>query len=275
MKKVEEIVNRMINNGVIPMNEYYYDICNFICDNLDETFLKIYDEKDINVQKLYNDTLESFAMYGDKRLLVNLYKTLHSAKIIINTDDSDSTKISQFKSSIDTTHKNANGMFSARGIMIPKRYNDLARVYFGHEAHHILKDVNPREYRYMLKYADVIPMFYELVESDKFDDTSKKAIINNRLALLYNIKNEMNNRDLYDDNYVRKIINSKKFQYLNSFYYSVILYRMYKINPHHILNLVKMVLNGEITTCDLINKLGINNRCLDYEVKEEIKVLKK
>ena len=214
-------------------------------------------------------------MYGDKRLLVNLYKTLHSAKIIINTDDSDSTKISQFKSSIDTTHKNANGMFSARGIMIPKRYNDLARVYFGHEAHHILKDVNPREYRYMLKYADVIPMFYELVESDKFDDTSKKAIINNRLALLYNIKNEMNNRDLYDDNYVRKIINSKKFQYLNSFYYSVILYRMYKINPHHILNLVKMVLNGEITTCDLINKLGINNRCLDYEVKDEIKVLKK
>ena len=43
MKKVEEIVNRMINNGVIPMNEYDYDICNFICDNLDETFLKIYD----------------------------------------------------------------------------------------------------------------------------------------------------------------------------------------------------------------------------------------
>ena len=80
VKKVEEIVNRMINNGVIPMNEYDYDICNFIYDNLDETFLKIYDEKDINVQKLYNDTLESFAMYGDKRLLVNLYKTLHSIK---------------------------------------------------------------------------------------------------------------------------------------------------------------------------------------------------
>lgn len=275
MKKVEEIVNRMIKNGVIPMSEYDYDICNFICDKLDETYLKIYEEKDINVQQLYNDTLESFAMYGDKRLLINLYKTLNSAKIFISNDNNYSTKISQFKTSIDTTHKNDTGMFNARGIMIPKKYNDLARVYFGHEAHHILKDVNPLEYRYMLKYADVIPMFYELVESDNFDETSKKAIINNRLALLYNIKKEMNNCNLSDENYIRKIINSKNFQYLNSFYYSVILYRMYKVNPQHILNLVKMVLNREITTNDLINKLGINNRFLDYEVTDEIKILKK
>lgn len=44
---------------------------------------------------------------------------------------------------------------------------------------------------------------------------------------------------------------------MNSFYYVVILYSMYKETPKKILDLVSRVLKQEITTLDMLNCLGI------------------
>lgn len=267
--EIERVVNRMISNGVIPMSEYDFDVCHFVSDYIDNVLLTVYDENDININILYRDSLNSFTIFDDMELLLRVHNLLKDTKIYLDRNLCN-TKITSFRSSIDTINRTDDGNFKVKSITVPSKYNDLASIYFGHEIIHSLKDTNPSEYQYMLKYADVIPMFYELIESDKYDDISKKAIINNRLALLNSIKKEMRDDDFYSDNYIKKIICSKKCQYLNSFYYSILLYKIYKSNPKYILDLVKLVLNGKITTYNLICSLGLNDRELDNDVKEEL-----
>lgn len=272
--EIERVINRMISNGVIPMDGNDFDICHFISDYIDNVPLTIYDDDNINIKKIYGDSLNSFSIYNDRELLLRIHNLLKEAKIYID-GNCKGPKITRFRSMIDTTNKTCDGHFKLKGIIVPNKFSNLASIYFGHEIVHSLKDTNPEEYKYMLKYADVIPMFYELVEADKYDEVSKKAIINNRLALLNSIKKELSYDDFYSDNFIKKIICSKKYQYLNSFYYSLLLYRLYKINPKEVLESVKLVLNGSITTYDLICNLGFNDRYFDNDVKEELVKIKK
>ena len=44
---------------------------------------------------------------------------------------------------------------------------------------------------------------------------------------------------------------------MNSFYYALMLYSLYKETPNKILNLVNKVLNHEMTTFELLNNLGL------------------
>lgn len=271
---IKSVIERMIQNGVIPMDEADYDRCMFTGDLLDDIPFTIYNEKEININELYENTLNSFTMYNDKDLLTRLSDLLKSIKIY-KDNGFHGIKIYNFRTLLDTINKKDNGFFNVKGIVIPGRYNGLAHIYFGHEAHHVLKDTNPKEYMFMLQLADVIPIFFELVQADQYNEEGKNAIINNRFALLKGLSNELKVDKTDNDNYLQNAVKSKKYQYLNSFYYSVLLYRLYKDNPQYILGLVKKVLSGEITTYDLINKLDINSRYLDYDVEDEINILKK
>ena len=271
---IKSVIERMIQNGVIPMDEADYDRCMFTGDLLDDIPFTIYNEKEININELYENTLNSFTMYNDKDLLTRLSDLLKSIKIY-KDNGFHGIKIYNFRTLLDTINRKDNGFYGVKGIVIPGRYNGLAHIYFGHEAHHALKDTNPKEYIFMLQLADVIPMFFELVQAEQYEEAGQKAIINNRLALLKGLSNELKVDKTGGASFLQNALKSKKYQYLNSFYYSVLLYRLYKDNPDYILNLVKMVLNGQMTTYDLINKLDINSRSLDYDVHDEINVLKK
>ena len=180
---IKSVIERMIQNGVIPMDEADYDRCMFTGDLLDDIPFTIYNEKEININELYENTLSSFTMYNDKALLIRISDLLKTIKIYID-NNSNGIKIFNFRTIIDTVNKNDNGFYTVKNIVIPGIYNNLAHIYFGHEAHHVLKDTNPAEYMFMLQLADVIPMFFELVQADQYGDVEKKAIINNRLALL-------------------------------------------------------------------------------------------
>lgn len=274
-EKVELIVNRMIENGVIPMSDYDYSVCNFVCDNLDDIPLMKYKEKKLNINQICMNSVNSFTIYDNHLLIDKIVNILKNITIYIDKSNSDST-ISNFRSNINTSKRDGNNYFVPQSITIPENFNDLASLYFGHEIHHILKDVNPDEYKNMLLYADVIPMFYELIQSDLYDDVSKKAIINNRLALLSNLKRFVtihNTRN--DSNYITNVIDSKRCQYLNSFYYSLMLYKLYNINPQYVLNIVKKVLMGDITTDTMIDIFGFHDRSLDNDVRDELNKIKR
>ena len=272
-EKVEQIVNRMIDNGVIPMSDEDYSICRFISDNLDNIPLIKFKDNILDVNQMCKKSINSFTIYEDKLLLERIINILKRIRI---NDDNTSSNISSFKSNIDTSNKDINNCFIPHSITVPGIFNDLAPLYFSHEMHHILKDTNPSEYKYMLLYADVIPMFFELVQSGLYDDTSKKAIINTRLALISDLKRFIDIHDSRDEkNYITNIIDSKRCQYLNSFYYSIMLYKLYKSNPHGVLNIVKKVLMGEITTDTLIYIFGLCDRIHDNDVIDEINKIKR
>ena len=63
--------------------------------------------------------------------------------------------------------------------------------------------------------------------------------------------------------------------YLNSFYYAVILYKMYKENPDKILYFVLKVLNHEMTTFDMLNDLGIYGNIQGEVFEKELGKIRK
>ena len=132
------------------------------------------------------------------------------------------------------------------------------RIFLGHELVHVNKELNLDEYRLFLTYSDVIPMLYEfVVMRDKAYE-----VINNRFALLKTETKRYNDvtkhmksgkdKDLY------KVLQSRAGQYLNSFYYAVVLYKMYKNDSKMILDYMKRVMKCEMTTLDMLKDLGIH-----------------
>ena len=85
------------------------------------------------------------------------------------------------------------------------------------------------------------------------------------------MKNNMRNKDLY------RVMQSCSGQYLNSFYYSLILYHMYQEQPKEVLNMVSKVLKRESTTLHLLNYFHIyhlnDNTIFDEEIKKVKKLL--
>ena len=75
---IKSVIERMIQNGVIPMDEADYDRCMFTGDLLDDIPFTIYNKKEININELYENTLNSFTMYNDKDLLTRLSDLLKS-----------------------------------------------------------------------------------------------------------------------------------------------------------------------------------------------------
>ena len=114
-----------------------------------------------------------------------------------------------------------------------------------------------------------------MVDSDHYNNNISKSIIDNRIALINGTKNYL---DIHfsrcEVNSYTDVLDSKRCQYLNSFYYSLLLYRLYKYNPKYVLDNVKKVLLKEKSTYELIDELGLRCRCFDDDVSDELVKLK-
>lgn len=165
---------------------------------------------------------------------------------------------------------------------IPNIIDTKSEIFLGHELIHALKETNYEEYILVSLVSDVIPIFYELIGSD-MNEKVKKDIINFRMAMLKterdtynnatnNMKKSRHEKDLY------KVLQNRSGQYLNSFYYALILYNMYKKDSEGIIQVINRVLSREITTLDMLIELGIynvdNNVVFDTELEEVKKILK-
>ena len=111
---------------------------------------------------------------------------------------------------------------------IPKSLDEVSPMWFAHEFIHFLKETHYEEYIDGQVLGDVIPMFFELLIADKVKREHEVAFLQNRLFLLKNecylverVKTELPD-DLYD------VFATSSLQYLNSYYYSLRLFELYK-----------------------------------------------
>ena len=153
------------------------------------------------------------------------------------------------------------------------------KVFLGHEFIHMNKDTNFEEYRLLLTCIDVIPILYEFIKMGEHE----KSILNARFDIItadvecYEFASKQikasKDKDLY------KAAQSKSGQYLNSFYYATVLYRMYQSDPRKILDYIKRVIIGEITTLDMLKELGLylvdNNAIYDEQLREFKGIIKR
>ena len=276
-EKLQEILSsfdRMHKNHVQPMTPKEYDHCTFISSLIGKEHSYASTRETLSFDEVQSTAFDSFKIYKDFRLSHELHKVIRRAditqeeKIVVPS-------FSQFQTGILSERNPKTDYFSVRLITTPRFFDELSPYYFGHEFHHILKDINPKEYQYMLRYAEVIPQFYELIACER-DPEKQKKLVQNRLALLNSMRGYLllhNTRK--DNNELWKYYDSKYCQYFNSFYYSVLLYQLYQNSPKKVLKEVKRVLRKEISTYQLLEEFHLFDREFHSEVESGIQYLKK
>jgi len=245
------------------------DVCNYMINVLPSQFNVLGTYNRINITQLILDSLEEF-----KNFDIHNYKSLCN---LIN-DVEFLTIDDEHRFLIKMSHFNNNDYPGVVNIVphsyvIPKIVYDIDVYTLTHEHCHGLKDTNPLEAKNNLIFGEVIPIFYELFTLD-FENPKKLIMLKHRLKHLNYIKydylmaNELVKEEIgctyfeYDEEefYLRSIyeyIRSYIGRYLNSFYYAVILYNMYKENPTKISDYVSKVLSHELTTYDMLLELNI------------------
>ncbi len=165
----------------------------------------------------------------------------------------------------------------AWSLNLPYNLDELSHVFIGHEIIHVLTTHdNYREWKYTLLYSEVISMLYELIQANDKDSKMKKCIINFRLTKLIEMYNIAFTEDvlqtLKNDEIGLKYYQILEKQYFISFYYTVLIYILYKDEPQKILNMIKKVLKQEITTLEMLEQLNIVGDLKSKDFEEGFKL---
>ncbi len=148
----------------------------------------------------------------------------------------------------------------AKYIVVPMVFNSSSCFFMSHEISHILKERNPKECKNVYTLQEVIPMLIELILSFLSNERyTFQSLVNDRMKILsleakryFEIRNEMDYTIEKDKKNALRIGMLLSSVYLNSFYYSLVLFQMYLCHPSFIKELIASVLNLEITTDEMI-----------------------
>lgn len=263
------------------------DICNYMINFLPSQF-NIYNlSNKINITELILDSLDEFKKFdiANYHRLFNLINEIDF--VTSNNEHHFLIKMTHFNNKVYPGVVN----IVPHSYVIPKNVYDIDVYTLTHEHCHSLKDTNPLEAKNNLIFGEVIPIFYELFTLD-YENPKKIIMLENRLKHLNYIKydyimaNELIKEEIgctyfeYDEEeyYMRSVyeyIRSYIGRYLNSFYYAIILYNMYKENPKKILGYVSKVLNHELTTYDMLIDLNIYGDIKGEVFENEINSIKR
>lgn len=266
--KYQEIISfftRIEERGIMPMTDVEYDHSLLVSSFLNDDLTPTVGSSSLSFGEFKSRALDLLSIYDES----SFHDFLSSIPIVCKEDDS----ILRFNTTIMTSQNSAS-FYPVEKFDCPKNQFHLSPYYLAHEFHHALKDSSKNEYVYMLRYADVIPQFFELIAGTNVDD--QKALIKNRFAFLQESKkmlSQKNNRE--HSNLLLNTIDSKNCQYLNCFYYSVLLYELFQDSPKLVLSQIQRVLKKEITTYDLLKEFGLFQKNFDFEVEKGIQYLKK
>lgn len=180
----------------------------------------------------------------------------------------------------EQTKKITNYNGNVKLYKLSDNYDELSPLFLGHEHLHALKETNYQEYVDCQRVGDVIPLFYEMVKAYSTYQDLYQAWLNQRIQFLIESKELYQNaresmkscgktRDLY------KLLATKSGQYLNSFYYAIILFNIYQTNPNSVLTLIEKVLKHELTTMEMLSFFNIYNPNNQQIVGDEIALMKK
>lgn len=271
------------------------NVCNYVANQLPYTFNLYKKGEQISQEELINKSLQDFKKFSEDN-----YCRL--ADLIINTPIFRNQ--SYYNSRVSVTYSNGSlfencivkdsGRISQYNIPI-KLYN--IHIYtIGHEHCHALKETNYYEFKDSFTIGETIPIFYELFCLNPNDPNTKKHIQMRLHSLWRNKKIYLKASELcqknpnrnevfdfgqqyYNQRSIYEFMQSYIGSYLNSFYYAIILYNLYKQNPNKILTLVSHVLSQYITTYDLLTELdiygNIQGETFEKELHELKRILKK
>lgn len=289
----EQLAERKIHDifGLKHLDDVDLEVCYYVINHLLPMDVdKINLGKKIDVYEMIDISLNELDKMGESVSLDAEKITYAKPLVKVDTDDS-----LQLTTSI-SYEVNDDGVVENSGevsyFFIPENLYEISGYFFGHEQLHALKDVNYQEYINQRTLGEVIPIFYELMIYSP-EKMIKKEVLKVRIksvfdnALEYNLFN-----DAFRENKLNEIIlgedketirKSKVYEYartkmgcyLNSFYYALILYNMYKINPEKILNLVAKVLKHEMTTLEILNYLGVYGDIRGEVFEKELRNVKK
>lgn len=144
---------------------------------------------------------------------------------------------------------------------VPEFVSEYSCIFLAHEHMHALKETNYLEYSYSQVVGDVIPMFYEFLMASG-DFKTLKLVFRHRLEMIKENKFDFNIARMEvkknpRDKALYKVLETSVGQYINSFYYACILFRMYQSEPKKVLEYVSLVLKHEMTTLEMLVELGI------------------
>lgn len=278
--RLEEIIdnyqkekNVIDSLSTLYLSEEDIDVCNYVTSQL----------HDIDIGNInYGQEISFFDLiwYGSDQMVIfnddlinerilNLLRTTEF-KMGVNNEQQFGTGIYYDIDKLGKVDRNS-GRISR--FSLPHTLNELSVYCFGHEQVHALKETNYMEYIYAKSLGEVIPILFEFMIYNP-EEVLKKELIKFRMDNLMNNKLEyecMNKlykqswrvavgsgeAEIYKRACLYEYVRSKIGCYLNSFYYALILYHMYRENPDKILGLTASVLNHKMTTMEMLVELGI------------------
>ncbi len=166
---------------------------------------------------------------------------------------------------------------------------EIDGIVLGHEFIHLMKDTNYDELKSSL-YTEALPMFLEFICFDKgiefapellkmrIDVLGRQYDYYREFALESERQHKNFGREFKGIGYRKSL---EEFactlggSYLNSFYVALVLYNMYKDNPKKVLEMVRKVLQKEMITKDLCDRLGVISEEQDETFVREFEGLNK
>jgi hypothetical protein len=144
---------------------------------------------------------------------------------------------------------------------ISNKSTEMSKVLIAHELIHALKDTNGNEIKNRFLTGEVLPILFEMIIAH--NETPKLA----RKVLLYRLNSLAEDVAYYyyAKNYctsekdLQSYVDSVAVEYLNAFYYSLILYNLYQQDEDALLKEMNTVLLHQKTTRDMIQGLGLYN----------------
>ena len=255
-EEIERTITRMIENGITPMQEEDYEKALVITEELRE--MPFYQNTtSISLEDAIETSYEYMIQYPN---LKDHILTVQEIPFFPFIKEGEIEEM-YYQTWIDPES------LEVKLLYIPKNLNKQSPVYLAHEIHHILKDTNKEEYKDKLKYADVIPLFFELLIGEE-----NKEIVSNRLFMLNLYKDIIKDHLNRDNNPLQDLYDSSISQYYLSTYYAILLLEEYEKHPKKILEEISSVLRKESTTKELLTKNHIINSNNKELVREKMKI---
>lgn len=277
--------------GVPYLKNEDIEVCNYVSEQLSSITISknsINFGRNMSLEELLTNSVLELSIFGDD-FIHRILRILKSVNIH-NTDDTlGFGTFVRYEWDESGLQIPLNGVIS--GFVIPNDLYEISLMFASHEYMHALKDTIYYEYILNKTIGETIPMFYELISCEDNVDL-KKEMIKTRLYFIldnrqeYLLFNDMirqkaseyifsDNINLREEVDLYRFIRSKIGCYLNSFYYALILYNLYKKNPSRVLELIIKVLRHEITTLDMLEYLGIYGDIHGQVFEKELGNIKK
>lgn len=211
-------------------------------------------------ERVYSDVIDDLQVFGDVRITRSATSVLNSSKKVLVNEDNPTlfTIFSKLSGNTGCYYR------ETEMIYIPRALADYSSPFLCHEIGHSIKNLNPEENRTIKTLEEVIPILIELITAyETCDIYTFKNVCSNRLDFMItnscrfiNSYNMIRSKDI--DSEEKKLYRfdlELNACYLNSFYYVMSLFNLYLKDNILVLEYVAKVLNGEMTTKEMIKSL--------------------